>query len=168
MIKFNILAVFLFMISLSAYSKSPTFNYLTPEEQSITDIQSQCASPVCHGEFEFIAQYNTLLTPKIESILYQIAEEQTSIWYDTILEGDYQVEGEVRLDNISVILKNGNLAAYHITYSQKAWETSECEFDGNQLETLKKCTPGRIFESSYVTPNMNYFEVDENRIAEFQ
>lgn len=101
--------------------------------------------------------------------LKKAAEEQVNVWGDTISEGDYVADGEVKINKIAAIYKDDLLVAYKITYSQNAWDTSECNYDGNHhSETLIGCSAGKIVESSYVTPEMKYFEVDENQFAEFK
>ena len=66
----------------------------------------------------------------------KLAEQQADIWVDTILEGDYSLGNEpVQLDAVAVIRDNkGQLVAYQITYSQKAWDTSNCEVNYEALD----------------------------------
>lgn len=100
------------------------------------------------------------------SELAQIATAQAQIWGDTILEGDYHADGHTRLDSVIAYYKKGQLVGYKIEYSEKAWYTGDCEFDGT-AESLGACQPGRIVEGSYVSADLQTFFSDEERYAEF-
>lgn len=99
--------------------------------------------------------------------LQEIAEDQANIWADTILEGDYFADGETRLDEVVAFLRGGEVVAYRVTYSERAWDTSECAFDGGDLETLFGCKQGRITESSFVSASFESYTRDMRALAEF-
>jgi hypothetical protein len=98
----------------------------------------------------------------------QIAWEQAQVWGDTILEGDYQAAGDTRLDAVFALYRGEKLLGYRITYSEKAWSTSECAYDGKNTKSLNQCPVGRIVESSFVSSSLKTYVTDQNQFAEFQ
>ncbi|MES2964752.1 MAG: hypothetical protein V4760_12740 [Bdellovibrionota bacterium] len=99
--------------------------------------------------------------------LDEIAKSQAGIWADTILEGDYFADGSTELDSVVAYVRAGEVVAYRITYSERAWDTSACSFDGEDLETLFGCVQGRIIESSFVSPGLTSFTRDMEDLASF-
>lgn len=98
--------------------------------------------------------------------LREIAHEQTAVWGDTILEGDYYSSGRTRLDEVVAFYKNDQIVGYKIRYSQKAWALTDCAFNGSR-ESLNHCREGRIIEGSYVSADTLTYFSDEERYAEF-
>ncbi len=88
---------------------------------------------------------------KSKNELLQVAYQQAQVWADTILEGDFFADGKTRLDEVQALYKNRDLMGYKITYSERAWDTANCAYDGINDETLKGCDEGRIRESSFVS-----------------
>lgn len=88
---------------------------------------------------------------KSKKELMQIAYQQAQVWADTILEGDFVADGKTRLDEVQALYKNKKLIGYKITYSERAWDTAYCNYDGLHEDTLRGCTEGRIVESSFVS-----------------
>ncbi len=84
----------------------------------------------------------------------KIAWEQAQVWADTILEGDYQAEGETRLDAVFALYRDGQLIGYRIVYSERAWDMVTRE-------------SGRIVEASFISPSLKTYVTDENQFAEF-
>lgn len=107
------------------------------------------------------------LRPEIRRILQRIARTQAQIWADTILEGDYAASGFTRLDRVLQLQKSGRPLGYQIRYSEKAWDTAECRYDGVHDSTLAGCRPGRIFEESFVSPDFRDYFYDESTAAVF-
>ncbi|MES2856825.1 MAG: hypothetical protein V4692_13215 [Bdellovibrionota bacterium] len=107
------------------------------------------------------------LPPKLTQKLKAIADSQANIWADTILEGDYEADNEISLDLVESIYNRGERVAFRITYSAKSWETSSCNYDYENKETLAECAEGRISESTYVSPDLQTWTRDENAYAEF-
>lgn len=99
--------------------------------------------------------------------LQEAAKSQAGIWGDTILEGDYFADGATELDRVVAYVRGGEVIAYRITYSERAWDTSDCAFDGDEMETLFGCTPGRISESSFVSTGLTSFTRDMEHLATF-
>lgn len=99
--------------------------------------------------------------------LQKIATKQAYIWADTILEGDYHADGETVLEEVTGIFRRSSLVGYKITYSERAWDTSSCDFDGEDLSTLAKCTEGTIRETSFVSPDFKTFIRNHDEIADF-
>jgi hypothetical protein len=104
---------------------------------------------------------------RIQKQVEDAATEQAQVWGDTILEGDYAAEGNTRLDEVIAIYKQNTLQGYKFTYSEKAWMTSDCDFDGQSQESLNACLQGRIVESSYASPDFSILERDPDHLAEF-
>jgi hypothetical protein len=107
------------------------------------------------------------LANDVESTLKYVATIQAQIWADTILEGDYYAEGNTRLDNVMALYKDNEFIGYRITYSERAWFTGECDFDGEEETTLKDCQEGRIHESTFVSPDFKTYFRDEDALADF-
>lgn len=97
----------------------------------------------------------------------QIAWDQAQIWGDTILEGDYHADGKTRLDSVIELYSEDELVGYKITYSEGAWDTSTCSYNGQNDQALANCTAGRIVESSFVSPDFRTYLADQNQFAEF-
>ncbi len=110
---------------------------------------------------------NNASDPELVSKLVEVAHDQAQIWGDTILEGDFVAEGQVRLDSVLAVYREGQLMGYHITYSEVAWDTSTCTYDG-QKQSLKDCKAGRISEGSFISPDFVDAMTDRNKFAEFQ
>jgi hypothetical protein len=94
------------------------------------------------------------------------AYELTQIWVDTILEADFAVAHEVRLNGIQEIDKDGRLIAYRITYSDGAWETSNCSY--SETTSTEGCEPGVIIESAFVRPDFSEAWRDHRAFATFR
>ena len=107
------------------------------------------------------------LDMKSKHDLMRVAYEQAQIWADTILEGDFVADGKTRLDEVQALYKNKTLIGYKITYSERAWDTAYCSYDGIHNETLRGCTEGRIVEASYVTPDYAYAVYTMDSAARF-
>jgi hypothetical protein len=98
------------------------------------------------------------------------AEDEASTWMDTILEGDYDADGETSIDQVVELKQKSQIVAYFVTYSQKAWDLGSCDpypeewtdewYDLPYEVRYKECHEGRIQESIWVTPKL-----DEQAIA---
>lgn len=138
----------------------------------IAKFSSMCQQEKCDKPYSKSIIYHHLDTKIIDNnlkkILERIAHKQAQIWGDTILEGDYAAEGNTRLDQIINLYKDNELIGYLITYSEKAWFTADCSYDGINDSTLSGCVPGRIIESSYVSLNFREYFYDEKTAATFK
>lgn len=99
--------------------------------------------------------------------LKQIAEEQAQVWADTILEGDYAANGNTELGMVHAIYQQGELRAYHIFFFEKAWFTGDCNYDGENPNSLQSCQRGTINEAAFVDANLKAVLPDEDHYAEF-
>jgi hypothetical protein len=130
-----------------------------------------CSHGPCKAPYSAMLVYsanprlNKLSTEQTD-MLRAVAQYQAQIWGDTILEGDFHSAGRTRLDSAVVYFKGEKVVGFTIRYSEKAWNTSECRFDGTK-DSLKDCKEGRISEESYVSPDFQTFFTDENRQAGF-
>lgn len=131
-----------------------------------------CSQDTCDKPYSKTVSYHYLEPKKIDQnlkvILERIAGKQAQIWGDTILEGDYAADGNTRLDQVVNLYKSYELIGYLITYSERAWDTSVCQYDGIHDSTLLGCAPGRIVESSYVSLDFKDFFYDEKTAAVFK
>ncbi|RYE42700.1 MAG: hypothetical protein EOP48_23270 [Sphingobacteriales bacterium] len=118
--------------------------------------------------YEFASSRKQKLNSASREKLSRVALSQSNVWADTILEGDYIADKKPRLDVVSGIFENGELVGYKITYSEKAWYIGDCDYDYENASTLKGCTKGRIYESSFVSPDFETYFRDLNEIADFQ
>ncbi|WII72559.1 hypothetical protein QJS83_01575 [Bdellovibrio sp. 22V] len=130
-----------------------------------------CQTEPCKTPYSEVVVYDQKMNiNKIEvatkAALKEIAVAQAQIWGDTILEGDYHASGRTRLDSVLAFYKGNALIGFKIQYSEKAWYTGECGFNGKR-ESLKGCQEGRIVEGSYVSADTQTYFSDEERYAEF-
>ncbi len=130
-----------------------------------------CNQGACKAPYSAMLVYSqdprmNKLSPEQVEVLRSVAHYQAQIWGDTILEGDFHSAGRTRLDFAVAYFKGNQVVGFTIRYSEKAWNTSECAFDGSR-ESLKNCKEGRISEESYVSPDFQTFFTDENRQAGF-
>jgi hypothetical protein len=98
--------------------------------------------------------------------LTEIAKDQAQIWGDTILEGEYEADGNTTLDRIEQVKLGETFVGYRIVYSEKGWNTAACRYNG-RAEELTECQQGRIQEASFVSPELNSWTRDSNSFAEF-
>lgn len=137
----------------------------------ITKLSSMCSQENCDKPYSKLVSYHYLEQKKIDEnlkkILERISYKQAQIWADTILEGDYAADGNTRLDKVINLYKNNELIGYLITYSEKAWNTSDCNYDGINDASLAGCVSGRIIESSYVSLDFKEYFYDDKTAAVF-
>lgn len=114
------------------------------------------------------AEYQTVsidlqgVNKKVLAQLLKLANKNSQIWGDTILEGDYIAsQDELVLESFEkVVTKSGKLVAYKMEYSLRAWNTfkSTCSIDWNKEtytdEDFKGCSLGKIWDSAYVSLNL--------------
>ncbi len=103
--------------------------------------------------------------------LAEIAEDQVQVWADTILEGDYLADGEVKIERVNLVRYRGEFIGYQVFYSTHAVDTSEC--DPSRVSAISSaslpadCVDGRIVEASFVSPDLQSWIRDEHHFAEF-
>lgn len=127
---------------------------------------SPCSSVYSHEVVYHQRNKISKLSPEVRASLKEIAVDQSQIWGDTILEGDYVSSGRVRLDEVLAFYNGQKLIGYKIKYSEKAWYVGDCNYNGKR-ESLKDCQEGRIVEGSYVSADHLTFFSDEERYAQF-
>jgi hypothetical protein len=140
--------------------------------QQIEKYRTSCGSDICQAPFEqktifsFESPKQDDLSADLKADLQQVANAQAQVWGDTILEGDYFADGPTQLDIVTSIYENNKLIGYKLSYSEHAWFTGECDFDGDE-STLSDCTEGRIQESTYSSADFKTFFRDEDDFADF-
>lgn len=146
---------------------------------SFADFQSEiskfslaCGAENCEKPYSKAVIYrfneNQKLDTALKRIFDRISFKQAQVWGDTILEGDYAAEGNTRLDAVTKLYRNNEHIGYLITYSEKAWETGNCLYDGINDATLLGCIEGRIYESSYVSLDFRDYFYDSKTMAVFK
>lgn len=128
--------------------------------------ENACVSPYRNEVVYNHSRQINKLADSTKDALNEISFSQAQIWGDTILEGDYAADGNTRLDSVLAYFKGDRLIGYKIRYSEKAWYTGECDYDG-QEESLVSCAKGRISEGSFVAADLQTFYTNENEQADF-
>lgn len=159
-------ALFFFSFTSAAYatahSKPNSFDHAALEF-------SEHCRPQCEHPFR-VEQQNLNdenFSESLKQTLSKIAEDQSQIWGDTILEGDYFADGPTYLQSVEALYKEGTFIGYRIFYYSKAWETLDCTFNGNTHEGLESCKPGIIREASFVSPDFQSAVTDDGNFATF-
>lgn len=93
------------------------------------------------------------LNPDVLQALRQAAHDQAQIWGDTILEGDVEMTGPVRLDFAQALSAGGRIVGYRIVFSASAASPEG---------------PGRISEAAWVHADLKNVIADETHPATFQ
>ncbi|KHD87434.1 MAG: hypothetical protein OM95_14480 [Bdellovibrio sp. ArHS] len=142
------------------------YDLMEQYNQVCTDI---CKKPFYHTVVYRDGQTSALLTNNDLTALKKIMIQQSNIWADTILEGDYHAEGNTRLDEVVAIFKSAKLVGYKITYSERAWDIGSCDYDyeDESEDKFAGCTEGRISERSFVNTDFKTYFRDDNAMAEF-
>ncbi|UOF02374.1 hypothetical protein [Bdellovibrio reynosensis] len=129
------------------------------------------------GKYSLVEVPQTSFSAKQWTQLSALAEKESWIWGDTILEGDYISSNEpVVLDLVEAVYSGKSLVAYKIVYSAKAWDTGACEVDYDALEdenanldeVLAECTVGKIVGNSYVNVTLTEAERDWDNGESFE
>lgn len=119
------------------------------------------------------------LTAKEQHELLKAAEYEANVWYDTILEGDYQLDSDAKLELTTVqkFYVNNKFIAYRISYAHGAYATGACEveyeneYDDEEAynKYLKEnCPYGRIVGAAYVSPGFEIQFRDDDAIEDFE
>lgn len=131
-----------------------------------------CASTACSEPFSTVVlldQKNkvNLLNSEVEIRLQRSAEGQVIEWQDGVLENDFVTDGRTILEKVLGIFENDELIGYKITYIQKSWDISSCDYNLNDLIKLQDCVEGIIRESSFVGKDLQNVMRNHDEIAEF-
>lgn len=163
----NIKSVTLFLIGLLVNCVS-----FADFQSEMSKLSTACGEESCEKPYSksvvFRFSENQKLDPSQKRIFERISFKQAQIWGDTILEGDYAAEGNTRLDAVAKLYRDHEHIGYLITYSEKAWETGNCLYDGINDATLLGCVEGRISESSYVSLDFREYFYDSKTMAIFK
>ncbi|AGH94919.1 hypothetical protein [Pseudobdellovibrio exovorus] len=139
--------------------------------QVVKQLSDACGESNCQPPFSrrIVYRYGegSKLKPELQQRLEQLAFDQAQVWADTILEGDYEAQGPTQLDQVAIFYEAGKEVGYLITYSERAWDVSDCVYDGISQDQLQNCLQGRIVESSYVSKTLQDVIVDEKNMSTF-
>lgn len=133
---------------------------------------NSCAQKNCSAPYTSLTLFNqkniaNKLSLELQARIQSVAKEQSEVWNDTILEGDYVSAHPTQLDTVVAFYKDKKLVGYTIRYFEKAWYTGQCHYDGTP-DSLKDCTAGHIAETSYVSTDLETYFTDENKNAAFE
>ncbi len=141
-------------------------------QSEMSKISASCGVESCEKPYSKSLIFHFSEDQKIDSniklIFERISFKQAQVWGDTILEGDYAAEGNTRLDAVVKLYRHDEQIGYLITYSEKAWDTGNCLYDGINDATLRGCIEGRIYESSYVSLDFRDYFYDSKSMAVFK
>lgn len=146
-------------------------------EQFLDYLKRHASITPANFETKEIYSYSMDLVEVDESLheqLLSVAQSQSEVWGDTILEGDVASLGEIRLDEIEELKDDEELLGYRITYSQRGWATGDCDLSQATSEDLRSprafahCAEGRIFESAYVVADLSTYFVDYDAVAQLE
>lgn len=138
------------------------------EEYKVACILSPCQEP-----FETKSLYRegskqpSILGRTQLRALQRVANAQSKIWADTILEGDYVADGNTVLEKVIGIYKRNKLVAYKISYAEAGWDISDCNYDFKNPSTLSECPEGMIRETSFVSIDFGNVVRNHDDIADF-
>jgi len=119
------------------------------------------------------------LTAQENKALLEAANDESNIWGDTILEGDYILDSQSKIELVTVekLVSNASeFLGYRIVYQHGAYETGSCEVDWEaadenpeafQEQLNNDCTRGHIVAGAYVTPDFKEHFRDEDAIEDF-
>lgn len=128
--------------------------------------QAQCKPPFSKKLLYSQKTRFNILSEDTRETLKAVVNYQVQIWGDTILEGDYVASSRPRLDEVVAYYRDSEFLGYKMKYSEKAWYTGNCSYDGSR-KSLDSCKVGRITETSYVSPDTETFFSDEEQFAQF-
>lgn len=148
----QLIALILFLSgSVTAFARTPYEDLILLRQQ----VRASCNTDFCRNGYMIQTAYRGgkgAISPQVFQTLYATAVEQSQIWADTILEGDYEVAGQLRLDEIRMITRAGTVVGYQIVYSDDA---------------RSPWGRGRIRETSWVHTNLQSAMVEEDQHATF-
>jgi len=88
-------------------------------------------------------------------------------WPDTILEGPYETDFNIRVIQIEKLTRDRKTLGYRLIVSAKAWEIDSCEYDSITQPDLNRCPPGHIVEALFISSDLKEVFVDDNFYADF-
>lgn len=162
LLKFFLLMFFqMSLVAQAALNRGPE----TAFKEEVMNLKTSCSRVGCKGPYQREALKEA--SEELAQAIQAKANDLAQIWGDTILEGDYVADGKTQVDEVYVLVKNGEVFGYRITYSENAWYTANCDFDGD-MQHLDGCEQGRISEASYVNADFTLDFLDPARFAEFK
>jgi hypothetical protein len=166
------LFVVAFTLFTSAAQADRHFPGFSKFAMKIQAFKEACATGTCAAPFSTYLLVDqkinlNLLSPDLESALQRAAELQVFEWQDGVLENDFVTDGRTILEKVIRIFENKKLVGYKITYIQKSWDISACDFKPNLTGKLEDCTEGIIRESSFVGKELLNVMRNHDEIAEF-
>lgn len=138
------------------------------EEYKIACILSPCQEPFnTRSLYREGSKYPSILTRSQLRALQRVANEQSKVWADTILERDYTADGNTVVEKVIGIFKRNKLIAYKISYAEAGWDISDCNYDFKNPASLSECPEGMIRETSFVSLDFGNVVRNHDDIADF-
>jgi len=128
-------------------------------EKLVHRTQSACPSLKCKNQPLTLnplkqAQISRL-DAQTRAALAKAMNNVADIWPDTILEGGYNTNFKLRMDQIEAVVLANQIVGYRFTFSAEAWDENENR------------TPGRIVEHGFLSQDLSVDFRDEAALAEF-
>lgn len=100
-------------------------------------------------------------------------EQALGMWPDTVLEGPYQVQFRMRVDQLQELSLDGAPIGYRVMFSDKSWNTERCvasappTSERSSAPWYKTCETGRIYDAVFVLHSLQTAFRDEAAPATF-
>ncbi|MFN7823982.1 MAG: hypothetical protein ACK5P6_01325 [Pseudobdellovibrionaceae bacterium] len=112
-----------------------------------------CAQGKLHLETLSVSEFRNLPLEEREK-LREVAFDLAQIWGDTILEGDFEANHQIKLDAVEYVVEGSTIVGYRLTYSASA-------------KDLSSGREGRIVESGFVHKSFRGPFQDHHSLAIF-
>ncbi|MGE9744764.1 hypothetical protein [Bdellovibrio bacteriovorus] len=162
-----LLALMLSVFSVNAFASSKAEQTFLKKLYSVIEAGSEVTQEI---------DFDSLSAPD-QAALLKAAEYESNIWYDTILEGDYQLKdgASVEFGSLTKIYSAaGEFVAYKGQIQHEAYDTGSCDIpyeedDATIQEYMKEnCVAGYISSGIYISPDFKFHLRDENAIEDFE
>ena len=170
----KLLAMKTLLLSLIVFISLPSWSFegATPFQTKILNAQALCPHLDCPGLSVNVVeltiserqQVKDLFHEGLKSLVVGLVED---LWPDTILEGPYEIAHQVRIDHIQKVLVDQKMAGFRMTYSDKAWNLNNCQYDPKVPSTLSTCQEGRIVEAAFVSADLKEIFRDDQSFATY-
>ncbi|MBX3232437.1 MAG: hypothetical protein KIT84_22695 [Labilithrix sp.] len=92
--------------------------------------------------------------------LMREVERAARVWWDTILEGPYSLEGDAEIRDVEELLLNGRRIALRLSFGAPAVMTESCETTNDESDEgwPEDCTRGTISQTLYFDEDLDPIE----------
>lgn len=178
-ISIQVFTLLLVLLSLSAQA-SPPVQTLQEAQLTVREAQSICPELNCTTARAFVQK---LSVDEIEALpegtlhFLRVAAKgfAEQFWPDTVMESEYHVEFRPRVEALDLLLIDGEVFGYHLSFSSVAWNLHDCpvfteaEVQEKGLANVikEKCPRGRINDQAFVLSKIPGSFDDEMAFARF-